>query len=103
MFGFRSGCYSAAMSPQRSSRPSKFPPKVENRIRSYRLKATLSQEDVARLVGTTRSAVSAWEVGKSCPTAPLLFRLARVLNTFVEALYPGLYEAARMPLEGASA
>ncbi len=81
--------------PQFSSRPPKRDPKVPNRIRVYRLKANLSQGEVAVALGTTRSAVSAWEVGKSCPTLPLLFKLAKELHTFVEALYPGLYEAAR--------
>jgi len=81
--------------PQFSSRPPKRAPKVPNRIRAYRLKANLSQGDVARAVGATRAAVSAWEVGKSCPTLPLLFKLAKELHTFIEALYPSLFEAAR--------
>lgn len=85
------------MPPQFSSRPPKRDPRVPNRIRVYRLQANLSQGEVAQAVGTTRSAVSAWEVGKSCPTLPVLFRLAKELHTFVEALYPGLYEAARTP------
>jgi len=101
LFGFPSGRYSTSVPPQRSSRPPKRPVRIENRIRAYRLKARLSQDDVAQSLGTTHQAVSAWEVGKSCPTAPLLFRLARILNTFVEALYPGLYEAARRPLPAA--
>jgi len=45
--------------------------------------------------------VSSWERGASLPPAPELFRLAKVLNTFVEALYPSLYEAARRPIETA--
>lgn len=52
---------------------------------------------MALAVGATRAAVSAWEVGKSCPTLPFLFKLAKALNTFIEALYPSLYEAARTP------
>jgi transcriptional regulator with XRE-family HTH domain len=48
-------------------------------------------------VGRLRWTISAWEHGATLPTVPDLFKLAKVLNTFVEALYPSLYEAARKP------
>lgn len=35
--------------------------------------------------------VSRWERGKTLPTVPNLFRLAKALNTFAEALYPDFY------------
>jgi len=65
------------------------------------LKAGLTQRALGKAVGRLRWAVAAWERGSTLPRVPDLFRLAKALNTFVEALYPGLYEAARRPLEEA--
>jgi transcriptional regulator with XRE-family HTH domain len=35
--------------------------------------------------------VSEWERGRVLPSVPNLFRLAKALNTFAEALYPTFY------------
>jgi transcriptional regulator with XRE-family HTH domain len=89
--------------PQRTPRRSKRPVRFPNRIRHYRLQGGLTQRALAHAVGRLRWTVSAWEHGATLPTAPDLFKLAKALNTFVEALYPCLYEAARRPLEERSA
>jgi transcriptional regulator with XRE-family HTH domain len=65
--------------------------KVPNQIRYYRLKAGMTQRRLGRLVGKRRSVISDWERGKSFPTVPNLFRLAKALSTLGETLYAGLY------------
>ena len=57
----------------------------------------MTQRALAQAVGRLRWTISAWEHGSTLPAAPDLFKLAKILNTFVEALYPCLYEAARKP------
>lgn len=74
-----------------SSRAAKIP----NQIRYYRLRAGMSQRRLGRLVGKRRSMISDWERGKSFPTVPNLFKLAKALSTLGEALYAGLYCAYR--------
>ena len=56
------------------------------RIREARLRAHLSQEMVAELVGVSRQAVTKWESGLSCPSTDNLFKLAQVLGTTVDLL-----------------
>ncbi len=83
------------MPPQYSSRLRRVPPKVGNQIRAYRLKAGLTQLEGARRLGIRVATFSSWERGQTCPTGPMLLRLAKVLNTLAEALYPQFYLARR--------
>lgn len=57
-----------------------------NRIRECRLKAKLSQEKVAELVGVSRQAVTKWEADQSTPNTDNLFKLAEILGTTVDFL-----------------
>ena len=79
------------MPPQHSKRFSRIPSKVPNTIRNYRLALGLTQREVAGLVGIRPATVSEWERGLTCPSVALLLRLAKVLNTLAEALYPQFY------------
>ena len=56
------------------------------RIRECRLKAKLSQEKVADLVGVSRQAVTKWESDQSAPNTENLFKLAEILGTTVDFL-----------------
>lgn len=56
------------------------------RIREARLRAHLSQEKVAELIGVSRQAVTKWESGLSAPSTDNLFKLAEVLGTTVDIL-----------------
>lgn len=56
------------------------------RIREARLRAHLSQEKVAELIGVSRQAVTKWESGQSAPSTDNLFKLAEVLGTTVDLL-----------------
>lgn len=48
--------------------------------RLIRVRAGLSQEELAQLIGTSRAAVSRWETGARVPRNPHLDRYAAVLD-----------------------
>ena len=79
------------MPPQYSTRLRRTPSKLPNSIRKYRLSLGLTQREVAEQIGTRAATVSEWERGLTCPSSALLLRLAKVLNTLAEALYPQFY------------
>lgn len=83
------------MPPQYSSRLRRPSPKNPNEIRHYRLKSGYTQRQVGCLVGVRPSTVSAWERGMSCPSARVLLRLAKELDTLAEGLYPHFYNDRR--------
>ncbi len=91
LFGFPSVLYTVRVDFQRTSRHLKRPPRFPNRIRELRVKLGMSQSALARAVGRPLSMVCLWERGHRLPTLPHLFRLAKALNTFAEALYPAFY------------
>ena len=79
------------MNLQFTARPTRLKVRFPNRIREYRLKAGLSQQSLAGLLGLRRNAVSAWERGISSPVVSHLFRMAKALGTLAESLYLDLY------------
>jgi putative transcriptional regulator len=58
-----------------------------NTIRIQRAKYQMTQEELARLVGVSRQTIISIERGKYTPSALLAFRIARALETPVEALF----------------
>lgn len=56
-------------------------------IKNYRIKKGLSQEQLARLMGTTQAAVAMWETGARMPRSNKLPKLAEVLGCTVADLY----------------
>jgi DNA-binding XRE family transcriptional regulator len=91
MFGFSSGCYLVFMKPQYSSRLRRIRPKVRNEIRRYRLQLGITQRELARQVGVRLSTFSSWERGLTCPSVPMVLKLAKLLSTLAEGLYPEFY------------
>ena len=85
------------MPPQYSSRLRKVPTRLANQIRKYRLGLGLTQLEVARSLGIRSATFSSWERGLTCPAGPMLLRLAKVLNTLAEALYPQFYLVRDQP------
>ena len=57
-----------------------------DRIRDHRIRAGLSQDALAELVGVSRQAVTKWESGAPSPTAANLFKLAEIFGTTVDLL-----------------
>jgi putative molybdopterin biosynthesis protein len=60
---------------------------IENRIRSWRQAARLSQQELARRCGLTRQAINAIEAGQYIPSTLVAMRLARALGCRVEELF----------------
>jgi transcriptional regulator with XRE-family HTH domain len=60
------------------------------RLRQRRIKARLSQEELAAKLNTQANRVSDWEIGKHVPTLPLLQRMAVVYRTSVSRLLKGV-------------
>lgn len=60
---------------------------MKNEIKRLRKEAGLRQEDLAAKVGVSRQTIIAIENDKYDPTLELAMRLARQLQTTVEALF----------------
>ena len=61
---------------------------MKNRLKVFRVMNDLTQEGLARLVGVSRQTIIAIEKGRYNPSVYLALKLARVLNTTVEELFP---------------
>jgi transcriptional regulator with XRE-family HTH domain len=77
--------YTGAM----ANAPSKVPDSAGARIRAARIKAGLTQEDLAREVGVSRSAVAQWETDRAGQVGGNLARIAEVLAVSVGHLLTG--------------
>lgn len=60
---------------------------MENKLKKARKKAYLSQEELARLSGVSRTTISSLENGKAQSTTKTLLSLAKALNTTVKYLF----------------
>jgi transcriptional regulator with XRE-family HTH domain len=71
---------------------------LASRIRTARLAQGLTQDQLARAVGVTRSAVAQWETGRAGQVGGNLARIARALGTSAAYLLSGEQEAGAAPL-----
>ena len=92
---FSSGRYDDVMAVQYTLRASRRVTRFPNTIREYRLKAGLSQSNLAAMLGRGKDAVSSWERGLSLPSVLILMRMAKILGTLAESLYRDYYDAFR--------
>ncbi len=60
---------------------------LRNKLKTRRVLADLTQEDLARRVGVTRQTVLAIEKGNYAPSVLLAIRLAKTLGCTVEELF----------------
>jgi len=60
---------------------------VLNKIKEYRLKQKLTQEDLALSVGVSRQSINAIERGRYIPSLPLALRFARLFETSMDELF----------------
>jgi putative transcriptional regulator len=60
---------------------------VKNRLRVLRAERQWSQADLAQKLEVSRQSVNAIETGKFDPSLPLAFRLARLFETTIEAIF----------------
>jgi putative transcriptional regulator len=60
---------------------------VRNRLRVLRAERNWSQAELADRLEVSRQSVNAIETGKFDPSLPLAFRLARLFETTIEAIF----------------
>jgi putative transcriptional regulator len=60
---------------------------MKNRLRILRAERNWSQADLAQKLEVSRQSVNAIETGKYDPSLPLAFKLARLFNTTIEAVF----------------
>jgi putative transcriptional regulator len=60
---------------------------MKNRLRVLRAERNWSQADLALRLEVSRQSVNAIETGKFDPSLPLAFRLARLFETTIEAIF----------------
>lgn len=58
-----------------------------NKIREFRKKKNLSQEQVAKKMGLNQHTISQWETEERIPNIKKALKLAELLETTVESLY----------------
>ncbi len=62
-------------------------PRLRNRLKVARAEKSISQEDLAKLVGVTRQTISSIETGQYCPSTLLAFLLSKRLEKRVDDLF----------------
>lgn len=60
---------------------------MHNRLREERKRVGLSQEELAKLVGTNRQTIHDVEYGKRDPRGSLMVKIAHCLNRRVEEIF----------------
>lgn len=60
---------------------------IKTRIKEYRAKNDLRQEDLAKLVGVRRETIGNLEIGKYNPSLKLAMDIAKIFNCTVEDLF----------------
>ena len=53
---------------------------IAEKIKALRVKQNLTQSDIAKKLGITRSSVNAWEMGISTPSTQYIVELALLFN-----------------------
>ena len=60
---------------------------MRNRLKVLRAERDWSQADLAEKLGVSRQSVNALETGKYDPSLPLAFRIARLFDAPIEAIF----------------
>lgn len=60
---------------------------IKNRIREYRAKRNMKQEELAKLVGVRRETIGNLENGRYNPSLVLAWRIAAVFDVSIEKIF----------------
>lgn len=60
---------------------------MNNHLRALRAEREWSQADLAAVLGVSRQTVNALETGRYDPSLPLAFKIARVFERPIEAIF----------------
>ena len=63
-------------------------------LKYFRQRASLTQEELADILGVSRGAVAMWETGRSWPSAALLPQMADYLLCTIDQLFQEQEESA---------
>lgn len=74
---------------------------IAERIKMLREKKGITQAELAKQLGVTRSGVNAWEMGISIPSTQYIAELARFFNISADYLL-GLSQTSSISVEGLS-
>ena len=67
---------------------------MRNRVREQRTQRGLSQAELATALGVSRQTVISIENGRYLPSLPLAFRIARLFDQPIEAIFQDAVAAA---------
>ena len=62
-------------------------PMIKNKIKEYRAKHDMKQEDLAQLVGVRRETIGNLEKGKYNPSLVLAWHIAKAFNVTIEEIF----------------
>lgn len=62
---------------------------IKNRIKEYRARDGMKQEDLAKLVGVRRETIGNLEIGRYNPSLKLAMDIAKVFHCTIEELFEG--------------
>jgi len=74
---------------------------LSEKIKLLRERVGLTQSDLARSLGLTRSSVNAWEMGLSVPSTQYIVELAKAFDVSTDYLL-GMENSATISVEGLS-
>jgi transcriptional regulator with XRE-family HTH domain len=74
---------------------------IASRIKLLRETQKISQAELAKKLGITRSSVNAWEMGLSIPSTPYIVELASLFHVSTDYLL-NVPKTASLPLNGLS-
>ena len=72
---------------------------VADKIKELRVSNNLTQNDIAKRLGITRSSVNAWEMGISVPSTMYIVELARLSHVSTDCIL-GLEHEAVLDISG---
>ncbi|MBN2282026.1 MAG: helix-turn-helix transcriptional regulator [Candidatus Marinimicrobia bacterium] len=61
--------------------------KVRNKVKDYRIKQDLTQQDLATLSGVSRQSINSIEKEKYIPSLPLALKLAKIFKCKTDELF----------------
>ncbi len=67
---------------------------MKNRLKILRAERDWSQADLADRLGVSRNSINAIETGKYDPSLPLAFRIARLFDCHIEAVFDDGFRAS---------
>ena len=62
-------------------------PRLKTKIKEYRAKSNMNQEDLARMVGVRRETIVHLEAGRYNPSLKLAYDIAKVFNAKIEEIF----------------